>query len=453
MSIEAAKACIRHAQLDLDQALVELDALEPQPEPPPIVHTPEAFDAALAAAVPGDVIVCAVTLVYPTALTITTPGIQIRSELAPAGRMTATEPAPSFRDKIIVQAPDVTLFGLEITHGKWTEIVQLAGANPVVDRCRILGDPTTGARRGIAANASNMRITRNYISDCKGPYPGDDTQAICGWNTPGPVLIEDNYLCGASEVIMFGGADPSSETNVPSDITIRRNVITKRLEWQQQAVQVKNLLELKNARRVLIELNELSNVWGGKGQDGFAFVFTPRNQSGTAPYSTVEDVEVRNNHIRCASGGVSILGTDNNAPSGRLSRVVIHHNTFDELDPVRFTGTKKMIQIQAGPVDVTFDANEWRGQNLTANVYFSGSPKSVEFDVINNVWMHTTYGIFGSGSSTGNDPATGLPRAWVQYVESGTLSNNTEWPIVLSTAAWLREKWLRFLVHFGYADV
>ena len=47
---------------------------------------------------------------------------------------------------------------------------------------------------------------------------------------------------------------------VPSNITIRRNLISKPLAWRTQSWTIKNLLELKNAQDVLIEGNVFENV-------------------------------------------------------------------------------------------------------------------------------------------------------------------------------------------------
>jgi hypothetical protein len=46
------------------------------------------------------------------------------------------------------------------------------------------GDPLVGQKRGIALNAAHVTIRDSHISDCKGI--GQDTQAIGGWNGPGP---------------------------------------------------------------------------------------------------------------------------------------------------------------------------------------------------------------------------------------------------------------------------
>ena len=98
-----------------------------------------------------------------------------------------------------------------------------------------------------------------------------DTQAICGWNGPGPVPIENNYLEAAGENIMFGGTRPGIPNLVPSDITIRRNQLSKPLAWMAQAWTVKNLLEFKNAQNVLVEGNTIENNWAA-GQQGYAIV-------------------------------------------------------------------------------------------------------------------------------------------------------------------------------------
>ena len=68
------------------------------------------------------------------------------------------------------------------------------------------GDRYVGQKRCIALNAANVTISDSYIAECKGV--GQDTQAIGGWNGPGPYTIENNYLEAAGENVMFGGADP-----------------------------------------------------------------------------------------------------------------------------------------------------------------------------------------------------------------------------------------------------
>ena len=70
---------------------------------------------------------------------------------------------------------------------------------------------------------------------------------------------------------------------------------------------VKNLLELKNAQRVLIDGNIFEHSWAAS-QKGYAILLTPRNQNGNAPWAAVRDITLSNNMIRHVAGAVDILG-------------------------------------------------------------------------------------------------------------------------------------------------
>jgi PKD repeat protein len=92
------------------------------------------------------------------------------------------------------------------------------------------GDPSVGQKRGIALNAAHVTIRDSHIADCKGI--SQDTQAIGGWNGPGPYLIENNYLEGAGENVMFGGADPAIPNLVADGIVFRRNYVSRPMSWR-----------------------------------------------------------------------------------------------------------------------------------------------------------------------------------------------------------------------------
>src|SRR5207245_844491 len=88
--------------------------------------------------------------------------------------------------------------------------------------------------------------------------------------------LELKPLSGAGENVMFGGADPSITNLVPADIEIRGIHFFKPTAWRGVCAAVKNLFELKNARRVLIEGNIFENNWLA-AQAGWAVQFTVRN--------------------------------------------------------------------------------------------------------------------------------------------------------------------------------
>jgi PKD repeat protein len=103
-----------------------------------------------------------------------------------------------------------------------------------LDHLYVHGDPDVGQKRCIALNAGDTTIRDSYIADCKSV--SQDSQAIGGWNGPGPYLIENNYLEGAGENVMFGGADPWIDGLVGSGITIRRNYFTRPMAWRNPVI-------------------------------------------------------------------------------------------------------------------------------------------------------------------------------------------------------------------------
>jgi hypothetical protein len=202
----------------------------------------------------------------------------------------------------------------------------------VIDRSYIHGFPTQDVQRGISLNSAETSITNSYISDVHGK--GYDTQAICGWNGPGPFKIINNYLEGSGENVMFGGSNPSIPSLVPSDIEIRDNYFFKPLSWKQGDPSygghhwtVKNLFELKNARRVTIDRNVFENNWVD-AQAGSAILFTVRNDEGGAEWSTIEDVTFTNNIVKNSPSALNLLGKDNLKRSQRAKNIVISNNFF-----------------------------------------------------------------------------------------------------------------------------
>lgn len=79
------------------------------------------------------------------------------------------------------------------------------------------GANITRTRRMISLNARSTTIRDSFI-DGSWDYPPADSQGILGYNGVGPYVIENNYIHGGSENIMFGGATPSFNGEVESAI-------------------------------------------------------------------------------------------------------------------------------------------------------------------------------------------------------------------------------------------
>lgn len=304
---------------------------------------------------------------------------------------------------IDAKAPGLSIDTL-IQLGDGSEILANQPHHIIFDRCFIHGDPNLGGKRGVSFQGRHLAIIDSVLSDWK--RLGQDTQAICGWNGAGPFKIVNNLIEGAGENVMFGGADAAVLNLVPSDIEIRGNHFFKPLSWKIGHPSyagtpwlVKNLFELKNARRVLVENNLFENNWA-HGQPGFAIVFTPRNSSGTNPWTTLEDVIFQKNELRNSANGFNIMGQDfeSGVPSQISKRLKIAQNIGQDIGHTPYVDGI-LFQILSGYEDVNINHNTFLHSGTT--IVADGAP-SPRLRFTNNIAQHNAYGIFGSGAGVGN---------------------------------------------------
>jgi hypothetical protein len=205
---------------------------------------------------------------------------------------------------------------------------------------------------------------------------------------------------------MFGGADPAIVNLVPSDIEIRNNLFNKQLSWKADdpsyagaAWSVKNLLELKNARRVVIEKNTFEFNWAAS-QTGFAILFTVRNQDGSAPWSTIEDIAFAANVVRHVGAGVNVLGRDSDHPSAETRRLSIRDNLFYDVGGQRWGGNGTFLQVLSGASGLVVEHNTVAQTGSV--VVADGAPPNRGFVFRDNIVWHNAYGIMGSGAGVGD---------------------------------------------------
>jgi len=288
----------------------------------------------------------------------------------------------------------------------------------IFDRCYVHGDPQKGSRRGIAMNSRSTAVIDSYLSDFK--EVGQDSQAILGWNGSGPFKIVNSYLEGAGENVMFGSGDPAIPNLVPSDIEIRRNHFAKPLSWklgdptyEGTPWTIKNLFELKNARRVLIDGNLFEHNWP-HAQNGFAILFTVRNQDGSSPWSVIEDVIFTNNIVRHAAQGINVLGLDDNFPSQRTKRIVIKNNLFDDVGNPRWGGGGTLFQLLRGAADVVIEHNT---AFQSGKIIMADGEALTGFVYRYNISPHNEHGIIGTGAGVGTPTLN-------RYFPEGVIKNN-----------------------------
>jgi hypothetical protein len=250
----------------------------------------------------------------------------------------------------------------------------------VFDRCYVHSTGLGKARRGFALNSAETSVINSHVSGFAGE--GDETQAIAGWNGPGPFHIINNYLEGGAEILIFGGGDPSIANLIPSDIEIRRNYFYRPPEWAGK-VTMKGSFELKNARRVIVD----GNVFESSEPRQTAMVITVRNQGGKAPWSTIQDVEITNNLSRHANAGINFLGKDDQFPSVEAKNIRVANNLFVDVEAPG--ESSYFIQISGGAsLVVEHNTVQQIGNILSAY----GNPGK-NFGFRNNIIQYNLYGI------------------------------------------------------------
>lgn len=399
------------------------------------------LQAAIDNAAPGDTITLAPGSVHSGTITLrakTNPNnlwIVIRSSsaafnpdgaLAPgtrvgpgnAGSMAAIE-APH-NASAIVTAADANryrLVGLEVRPApSATEVTNLirlgsdtssttAARHITIDRCWVHGRATGGWRRGAALNGEHMAVIDSYFSEFH--LAGGESQALASWNGWGPFKIVNNYLEAASENVMFGGDDPGINGLISSDIEVRRNHMAKPLAWRGTWV-VKNLFELKNARRLLVEGNVFENVWAG-GQSGAGIVLKTVNPSGGCTWCSTIDLTFRYNIVRHAAMGMEIVRNPGGGPADQLGDFLIEHNLFEHIDHDEFggSGATKFILITDESGNLIFRHNTFlndngdNGTNGGTFVAFSSNSTVNGFVFSHNLGRKNQYGIRRDGMTDG----------------------------------------------------
>lgn len=378
----------------------------------------------------------------------------------------------------------------------------------VFDRVYIHGHPLHGQKRGIALNARHVTIRNSYISDIKAV--GADSQAIGGWNGPGPFSIENNYLEAAAENFLLGGSDPPIPNLVSEDVLVRYNHMSRPMAWRDPIIpapsggtatpaaggslppgayayrivarrsvgsgsigtsapsaeivvaspggsvtvtwqpvpdateyrvhgrtpggaaeywtvtgtsftdtgaagkpgappaegtrwQVKNIFELKSARRVKVEYNLFENNWK-HAQPGYAIVLTPRNQDGRCTWCVIESVDFSHNVVRNTTAAFNISGYDTNHPTLQTRGIRIANNLIYGVTTA-LGGNGWGVLIGDEPRDVIFDRNTFEFDGTTLLYAYGGTataPRAIlDFQFTNNAAPHGQYGINGADASTG----------------------------------------------------
>jgi hypothetical protein len=132
-------------------------------------------------------------------------------------------------------------------------------------------------------------------------------------------------------------------------------------------------------------------------QNGFAILFTVRNQDNTAPWSVVEDVTFSDNLIRNVANGFNLLGYDDNYRSQQTKRIHIYNNLITGLGE---GGQGTMLQMLDGTAGVQVQQNTVMNRG---NLMMAEGRSHVGFVFSSNIAMHGEYGMIGTGTASVQD--------------------------------------------------
>ncbi len=263
----------------------------------------------------------------------------------------------------------------------------------VLDRVYIHAQGNQNTSRCVELNSARTAIQDSYLADCHAN--GYDSQAILGWNGPGPFKIVNNTLYGSGENVMFGGADPTIPNLVPSDIEIRRNYIYTPSGWKGVWTK-KNLLELKNAQRMVIQDNVFDGSWSD-AQNGYAITMKSTNQSGRCTWCVVRDITIRGNIIRNAGSGFGLSAQDPGTVGGPLARVLIEQNVMENINLGAYNGEGRLVYLMNNPRDVTIRSNTMTSTGTVRQFLLLDAPPAVtNLAYENNLVSYGSYGLFNT---------------------------------------------------------
>jgi hypothetical protein len=263
------------------------------------------------------------------------------------------------------------LIGLEVTRADSQASVQnlIEPEGPVdhliFDRMWFHGTAQDETVRGVLLSAArHVAVVDSFFTDfhCVARSGScTDSQAISGGlgdQPMGPYKIANNFLEAAGESILLGGG---RATQTPMDIEVRHNYMFRPTTWRLgdahfvggrdgHAFIVKNVFELKNAQRVLVEGNVMENVWGGFTQTGFAILLTPKNQNNKCPLCRVNDVTIRYNKVAHMASGMQLANalSDMGGTATDGGRYSIHDLLFEDIGGANYGGYGAFAQIAAG---------------------------------------------------------------------------------------------------------
>lgn len=263
----------------------------------------------------------------------------------------------------------------------------------------------TTCLRGIGCHGSNVTFQNMRVEGMT--RPTQEAQAIWVNNTNGPITLLDSFWEGAGENILFGGDRINIDNAVPSDIHVARCTFYKRPSWRPPfATTVKNIFEVKNGQRFLIEDCVFDGSWKD-AQGGDSLVFTVRNSGATLgdnnPWVIVDDITlshcVLRNAFEPSGAAVSILGHDDGGRASQQTQIFHVTNCCFEDSTLMFKINHAVANM------LTVDHCTCAGDTNGPVISFNDVSVLTGLTFTHNAAQQGVYGVFSNGVSAVCIPA------------------------------------------------
>lgn len=273
--------------------------------------------------------------------------------------------------------------------------------------------PSHRGKRAIEINARDTELIDCVVDDAYSTS-GQDTQAVAILNSAGNIAIRGGKYVGGSNGILVGGDYVKVPGMVPTGITIENAEVSRPLSWMTDGIvrKVKNLIEFKTGRDVVVRNNRLRGNWKD-AQVGFAVVLTP------ASGGLLDNVLFENNDIRDTASGFQVTGKNDDSITPQATQgLVIRGNTV-VVDIARFAAgnsvTGRFMLIQQEAKDVAILGNTFGGNIGSALIVGDfgrvmdpdGTQRSAgpmqSFVMRDNYFTVGKYGLFLAGGANGSN--------------------------------------------------
>ena len=186
----------------------------------------------------------------------------------------------------------------------------------IVDHCLVRPPDNIQVVHAILNDGYKVSVISSWLANIK-TYGGQDSQAVFSLDGRGAHVYNNTLFEAASESVIYGGAGNRIDGHVPTNVEFRRCVFSKPIAWRDSppnsagdTVNVKNLFETKNARRVYVEGSLFSNHWDAGRSQYYALAIKsgadqPDGDQGS-PWAISEDIVFENNRVSHVNGAMSV---------------------------------------------------------------------------------------------------------------------------------------------------